>query len=143
MQMSFYIAFLRALYLFYTNAHWLTLGAKTYQLHLLFKKLYKMTVKITDSASEKTIGLFGKESLDITKQNELIFKIMSKHCSSETDLVENAILFETAFFNVAQQIRKELKNSDKIPEYFENFLLNVEESSADRLSFLKNPESIV
>ena len=35
-----------------------------------------MTVKITDSASEKTIGLFGKESLDITKQNELIFKIM-------------------------------------------------------------------
>src|SRR5690606_40388036 len=81
--MNAYIAYLRAIYLTHQNNHWLTHGPNFYSDHKLFEKLYTSIVSDIDSAAEKAISLFGRESINVNEQGSLIQKLLAKY-SHET-----------------------------------------------------------
>ena len=104
MQVSFYIAFLRAMYLFYQNAHWQSNGPGSYSNHLMFQRLYEDVLEHIDAIAEKSIGLFGNEVVDLSKQTDMISKILSKYSKISNDSVVAGIEFEKSFQDVAIKI---------------------------------------
>ena len=136
MQMGFYIAFLRALYLFYQNAHWQSNGPGSYSNHLMFQRLYENVLKEIDDVAEKSIALFDNEVLDLSKQNEMIFKILSKYSVKSNDFVITGIEFEKAFQDVAIRILNELKEQNKLSKGLENKILGQLDSSENPRCYL-------
>lgn len=134
--MGFYIAFLRALYLFYQNAHWQSNGPGSYSNHLMFQRLYENVLEAIDDIAEKSIALFDNEILDLSKQNEMIFKILSKYSIKSNDFVITGIEFEKAFQDVAIRIMNELKEQNKLSKGLENKILGQLDSSENPRCYL-------
>jgi len=136
MQMSFYVAFLRAMYLFYQNAHWQSSGPGSYSNHLMFQHLYENVSEAIDAIAEKSIGLFDTEILDLSKQIEMISKILSKYSKQSNDFVLNGIEFEKSFQDVAIKIMNEMKEQGKLTAGLENMILGQIDASENPRSYL-------
>ena len=136
MQMSFYVAFLRAMFLFYQNAHWQSSGPGSYSNHLLFQRLYENVLEHIDAVAEKSIGLFGNEVVDLSKQTEMISKILSKYSKMSNDFVVAGIEFEKSFQDVAIKIMNEMKEQGKLTVGLENMILGQIDASENPRSYL-------
>lgn len=132
MQMSFYIAFLRAMYLFYENAHWQSSGSGSYSNHLMFQRLYENVLERIDPAGEKSICLFGNDVIDVLTQAKITLQILEKHCQKSESSVIVGIELEKVFQTIAIKIRDELKNQGKLTPGLEKLI-------QDDLDFSENP----
>lgn len=136
MQMSFYVAFLRAMFLFYQNAHWQSSGPGSYSNHLMFQRLYENISEQIDAIAEKSIGLFGNEVVDLSKQTEMISKILSKYSKMSNDFVVAGIEFEKSFQDVAIKIMNEMKEQGKLTVGLENMILGQIDASENPRNYL-------
>ena len=136
MQMQFYIAFLRAMYLFYQNAHWQSNGPGSYSNHLMFERLYENVSEQIDAIAEKSIGLFGNEVVDLSKQSDMISKILSKYSKMSNDFVISGIEFEKSFQDVATKIMTEMKEQGRLTLGLENMILGQIDASENPRSYL-------
>ena len=136
MQMQFYIAFLRAMYLFYQNAHWQSNGPGSYSNHLMFERLYENVSEQIDAIAEKSISLFGNDVLDLSKQTDMISKILSKYSKMSNDFVISGIEFEKSFQDVATKIMTEMKEQGRLTLGLENMILGQIDASENPRSYL-------
>jgi DNA-binding ferritin-like protein len=108
--MATYVAFLRALYIIHQNGHWKCKGPNFYAHHLMFERIYKSVAADTDLAAEKTIGLFGNDSIDLFAQSKLIQQITERYSSSD-NYIENSLKAEKDFIILSKKIYNTLKES--------------------------------
>ena len=110
--LNHYVAFLRAIYIIYQNAHWKCKSPHFYCNHLMFQRLYEMSQDQADAAAEKLIGLHGDQALDLVKQNQIIAEVCGKFI--QTDPVTNCLAATEEFLRVNKETYKSLKDNDEI-----------------------------
>lgn len=137
MKLTFYIAFLRSMYLFYQNAHWQCSGPNFYSLHLLFERLYGDVAKSVDEAAEKAIGLYSKEIVDLAQAIQMMEKIIEKYPTSSGNFLELGIQFEKDFAKIATKIRTELNEGSELTLGLDDMIMSQINESENRIYLLK------
>ncbi len=69
-KMSRLVAESRATYEVYRTSHWQARGDDYYGDHLLFERLYNEAEEYTDALAERSVGLFGVETVDLSVQRK-------------------------------------------------------------------------
>ena len=105
--MSYYVAFLRALYIIHQNHHWQTKGKYSYAEHLLFQRIYEAIQEMTDEAAEKCIGVYGE--LEQQNISDIISAIIKG--TEDKSYVEISLIAEKKFQDLAKKTYDALKAS--------------------------------
>ena len=121
---SYYVAFLRAIYIIEQTCHWNARGDDFYGNHLLFERIYKSTEANIDLAAEKLIGLFGNDCITLAAQNEMINKIVSKY-EDKDDLIEKALNAEKGFLEFSKEFYDKLKDQDKLSLGLDDAIMSI------------------
>jgi len=108
--MNNYIAYLRAAYIIHQSGHWKCKSPQFYGNHLLLNRLYDSVQERVDAAAEKTIGLFGNDSLDDSQQIVTMKKLIAKYSSE--DHLSNSLAIEQAFITVGKETYDAIKASN-------------------------------
>ena len=130
--LSYYVAFLRALYQIHQNNHWKCKGTDFYSNHLLFQRLYEETSDNADSAAEKSIGIF--KELDTAP--ELISKIISKYLSND-NLLEMSLEAEKDFLDYSRKLYLELKADDDMTLGLDDLIMSISNSHESHVYLLE------
>jgi DNA-binding ferritin-like protein len=77
MSLSVLLSHLTALSKLHQFNHWKTQGDLSFQDHLLFERLYNETNDLIDGVAEKSVGLFGNESIDMVADSAAVSKLLS------------------------------------------------------------------
>lgn len=71
---------LRALDWCHRAAHWQSSGSNAYQTHLLFERLYGVTVEEIDAFAEKLVGMLGEEAVcPVANAEKMVSFIKAAH----------------------------------------------------------------
>jgi starvation-inducible DNA-binding protein len=121
--MSLYVAFLRAIYQIFQDAHWKSKGPEFYSKHLLFQRLYEQTQETVDDAAEKTIGVFG----ELKDYHDVIKDVCNKFEpeNHDGDFVMACLKAEEMFLAFSQQIYNSLKEMDAMTLGLDDFIMSV------------------
>ena len=133
--MDLYIAFLRSLYIIHQNNHWTCSGPNFYGNHLLFERLYLSAQDNADLAAEKIVGIFGKESVNLTNQAQLINKIVSKY-NNENHIV-NSLKAETDFLILSEKIYEQLKQTENLTLGLDDAIMAIASKREEAIYLLK------
>lgn len=116
------IATLRALYLYYQTAHWLSLGSQYYGDHLLFERLYTATLADVDIVGEKALGITqNDEAVSLVKNLEMVTKIIGHMDHAPDAFFSSALKLEKAFIKLCDDQVKNDANSEGVKNMFAGF----------------------
>jgi DNA-binding ferritin-like protein len=122
MSLSFLLSQLTALSKFHQFAHWKTSGQLSFQDHLLFERLYNETNDLIDGVAEKSVGLFGGESIDVVEDAEATTKLLAswKALRTDQDLPSVALKAVKDVIAAITELKTEL--GDKLTDGLANML---------------------
>jgi DNA-binding ferritin-like protein len=122
---NLYIATLRALYIVEKNCHWLSSGAEGafYAQHLLFDRIAERSIKDSDLAAEKMIGIFQKEGFNMALQTQYFSKLLNKY-QDEKNLYELCFKMESDFLDFSQQCYDFFEKEDVLTMGLDDFLMS-------------------
>lgn len=134
-QMSLYVAFLRALYQIYQNAHWETKGEVFYGNHLLFQRLYEATQEHVDNAAEKTIGVYGT----LYKLDPLIARLCMKYSAKNfnDNWAKTILTAENIFLKFSQKLYDDLKDNNEITLGVDDLIMAISNAHEVHVYLLK------
>lgn len=140
--MATYLAFLRALSLISTNNHWQCQGPNFYGNHLLFERIYNDLIKLSDSAAERTVGLFGVELIDLEKQLPAIHKLTDKYSYTKFSGEENPYIMSSLeatkdFLKFSKNVYKAIKDSDDMTLGLDNLIMSISDKCEEHVYLLK------
>jgi DNA-binding ferritin-like protein len=121
--LSYYVAFLRSVYLIHQNSHWIAKGSNFYGNHLLFERIYKSAADDADLAAEKFIGLFGNETLDPMLQAKLIGKILEQF--SSLDPLKMSLEVEKKFLVLSEKVYNQLEDARKLSLGLDDMIMSI------------------
>jgi len=133
--MGTYVAFLRALYIIHQNGHWKCKGPSFYAHHLMLERIYKSAAEDADLAAEKTIGLFGSDSINLSAQSKLIQQITERY-SSENNL-ENSLKAEKDFVILSKKIYNTLKEADSLSLGLDDAIMSISNNREGNIYLLQ------
>jgi len=133
--MNVYVACLRAITIIHQTNHWKCKSPNFYGNHLLFERIYDDANKKLDEAAEKTIGLFGNDSIDNDVQMSLVKKMVIKY--STDNYIENSIKAEEDFIELATKTYEELKSANDITLGLDDLIMAHASQSETSLYLLK------
>lgn len=134
--MGTYVAFLRALYIIHQNGHWKCNGPSFYAHHLMFERIYKSAAEDADLAAEKTIGLFGSDSIDLSTQSKLIQQITERYSSSENHL-ENSLKAEKDFVILSKKIYNTLEEAGSLSLGLDDAIMSISSNREGNIYLLQ------
>ena len=107
------IAHLRLMQLFYHNAHNLCFGPVFFADHSAFSDFYGELEGCYDSAAERGIGLFGKQTLDMMKiipyVQEKLFKLPSFNAGVSKEFFQAGLNLESELYMLLESLIKSNK----------------------------------
>lgn len=118
-----YISFLRALAFIYQNSHWETSGSGFYGDHLLMDRLYETALENIDAISEKSIGLFGPDTVNIGAQITLIKTIIDKY--KDLKPLERSLAAVQEFLEISTHTYKEIKENGDMTLGLDDLILHI------------------
>jgi DNA-binding ferritin-like protein len=121
--MALYVAYLRALYLVHQNSHWQCKGPNFYAHHLMFERLYQSAQANADLAAEKTVGLFGNDTINLSVQSKMIQKFTSRYTSD--DHIVNSLKAEKDFLSFSKYIYHILKENDTLTLGLDDMIMEI------------------
>ena len=127
------ISLLQAVALVERNSHWKVKGS--YGDHIMFERAYTSAVEDVDKLSERCIGLFGNDVLDLRHQAQLIEKFLSS-CTSDNPL-DNSIKIEEDFLKANKVFVKALEKEGKMTLGLEDLLPELSSHREESLYLLK------
>ena len=110
--MQMLLCLLRTVYNVHQHSHWLCSSPQFYSNHLLFERLYKDAAERVDSLAEKTIGLFGNDSLDYKVQLDIMQGMIKDFISD--DHIQNSLKAELKFIEKATETYNKLKETGNL-----------------------------
>ena len=123
------LSHLRALFQLEHHMHWKSSGENYFGDHLLFERLYKESEDLIDGVAEKSIGVFGPDSIDTVEDAEFTKVLLSKWQASTGSFPAAALAAVKATLSYIDALLKELRDADKATEGMENLIQGV----ADKL----------
>lgn len=118
-----YISFLRALGLIYQNDHWEVANSGFYGDHLLLDRLYETTLENIDAISEKGIGLFGTDVVDLGAQITLIKTIIDKYKALKP--MERSLAAVKDFLEISTKTYQDIKESGDMTLGLDDLILHI------------------
>lgn len=107
------VAHLRTLHLYYHNCHHVAFGPTFVQDHELFQQFYETFLTDYDDVSERTVGYYGRASLDlesIMRQVQIILSQLPKPSQASVDeMLAGGLLAEKELCKICEVV-------DKTPE---------------------------
>jgi DNA-binding ferritin-like protein len=79
------LSYASALDKYFHFAHFKSSGPNYYADHLLYQRLYEDSQKLFDSVGEKSVGVFGQDSIDATEDAQLTAKLIGKWRGERAD----------------------------------------------------------
>ena len=132
--LSYYVAFLRTLYLVNQNNHWLSNGENFYGNHLLFERIYKSAQENADEAAERFIGMFGMECLDFNLQSKYISEIFSK-CT--TSGLQTSLHMETNFLKFAEEFYEKVSEFEEFSLGLDDLIMKISDDRESAVYLLR------
>ena len=128
--MGKYTAMLRALAIIHQHAHWTSKHDTYYGDHLLFDRLYNGVSDHVDKAAEKSIGLFGIQSLDLKTHIDTIESFVNDSMKkgdedSENGLAERSLAAEESFLDFSKKLYDSLKSSNKMTLGLDDLIMSI------------------
>jgi DNA-binding ferritin-like protein len=118
-----YISFLRAIYLIEQNDHWEVKSSGFYGDHLLMQRLYETTLENVDAIAEKSLALFGSDTLNISAQITLIKTIIDKY--KDLKPLERSLAAVQEFLQISTHTYKEIKDSGDMTLGLDDLILHI------------------
>jgi DNA-binding ferritin-like protein len=133
--MCYYIALLRSIALVHQQHHWVCKGSNFYGSHLLFERIYKSAAEDSDLASEKLIGLFGTEVLDLHMQAQMIGKTLESFSSG--DPIGTSLEVEKKFLDFSEKFYRILKQEDEMSLGLDDMIMSISSNREGAVYLLK------
>ena len=133
--MGTYVAFLRGLYIIHQNGHWKCKGPNFYAHHLMLERIYKSAAEDADLAAEKTIGLFGNDSINLPAQSKLIQQITERYSSDNH--IENSLKAEKDFIILSKKIYNTLKEADSLSLGLDDAIMSISSNREGNIYLLQ------
>lgn len=130
---------LTALSKFYQFAHWKTQGQLAFQDHLLFERLYNEANGLIDGVAEKSVGLFGNESIDVVADATQVSKTLTewKSLRTEHSLTDVSLKAVRDSAEYVESLADQLRKADKMTEGLENLLQGISDKLESHIYLLQ------
>ena len=139
--LSTIVAFLRYLSLMYHNHHWESKGRNFYEDHLLFERLYNQMSEQIDKIAEKSIGLFGSEIVNFSKQLILIKELDAKFpYHSPEEAIKHSLMVEKELTKLIENVAGKLEMNGELSLGLDNLLAELCDNSENRCYLLGQVE---
>lgn len=132
---TYYIAFLRALAIIHQNHHFVVRGNSFFSQHQMFDKLFSRANEDVDMMSEKLVGIFGSDFLDLQAQGQIIRHILERH--SNGDPIEISLNAEKEFLKVSENFYEALKTEDKLTMGLDDAIMGIFNTHENSIYYLK------
>lgn len=118
-----YISFLRALAFIQQNDHWEVKSSGFYGDHLLMQRLYETTLDNIDAISEKGIGLFGQDCVDLGAQITLIKTIIDEYKAQKP--LERSLAAVKSFLQISTKTYEDMKKNGDMTLGLDDLILSI------------------
>lgn len=138
--MSTILSFTEALAQMYQHMHWKSSGPNYYGDHLLYERLYGSVGGETDAIAEKTVGVFGEDSIAPNKNSEeiaLIVKRLVSDDDSADEFPNKAIAAEKTFTELVSKALGEMKDAGDSTDGIDNMLQGIVDTHEGHLYLLQ------
>ena len=117
------LSILRAMQIHYHTMHWKSHGQNFYGDHIMYERIYKSLKKDIDECGEKSIALFGDNSIDEVELAQMILSwIIRWNSTNEHD---KAVMPEVDLQNVAKQTFDQLSSANNLSMGLNDFLMTI------------------
>lgn len=132
-----YVVFLRGLALIHQNNHWQEGGQNFYANHLLFQRLYEETFDLLDAAAERSVGTFGSDSLNLSRQAKVLSNLLLKYSNEESSTLDSSLLACKDFLRLAKNAYDTLKGSGTLSLGIDDLIMSQSSTVESHLYLLQ------
>ena len=129
---------LNALTKLHQFAHWKTQGTTFFGDHLLFERLYDETSDLIDSVAEKSIGLFGPDSIEMVQDTQATSKLLAgwKELRTEHSLPSVALKAVKDVITDTADLQSGLEKDQKLTGGLSNLLEGIQDKLESHIYLL-------
>lgn len=137
MSLSTLLSQLNALSKYHSFWHWKTTGSNYFADHLLAQRLYEETHALIDGVAEKSVGLFGEESIDVVQDAQATSKLLAswKELRVEHDLPSVALKAVRDVIVSTSDLKHDL--GDKLTDGLSNMLDDISDKLESHVYLLQ------
>ena len=127
-ELSYHIAWLRVLSIWFQHAHWSTRGKSFYGDHLLFERIYNEITEEIDTLAEKAVALAGPHSVDTHAHSHLIAEMLRSYPSPSradeaTMIAATGLALVQDYITTIQETYDTLKAAGSLTMGLDDFLM--------------------
>jgi DNA-binding ferritin-like protein len=127
-ELTYHIAWLRVLSIWFQHAHWATKGSTFYGDHLLFERIYGEIAGEIDGLAEKAVGLTGPDAVDTHTACKLIGEMLASYpspsrASEATMIAATGLAIVKDYMHTVEETYKGLKESGSLTLGLDDLLM--------------------
>ena len=137
--LALYLASLQSSTIILQICHWKSVGKSSYSNHLMFERAYGISQDTLDKAAEKFVGIFGSECLDLSLQNDLRAKVLTRYESYDNpeNLSKMAILIEKDIIKYSQDLYNLLEKENLLTLGLDDFIMSTSSRHEEIVYFIQ------
>ena len=127
-ELSYHIAWLRVLSIWFQHAHWATSGQTSYGDHLLYERIYNEVTEEIDTLAEKAVGFTAPGSVDTHIHGKMVGEMICAYPSpsraNEATMIASAgLALVSDYIETVNETYKALKSRDELSMGLDDFLM--------------------
>ena len=132
---------LRHLYLLHQTHHWMSVGQASYADHLMFQRLYELTLGEIDDVAEKAVGLGCEKCVNLSVQVMQLAKLCTSNVGlaghTPEAMIGDSLTAELAFIKDVASLADRLRSRGNLTRGLDNLLAGIEDDHEGSVFLLK------
>lgn len=127
-ELSYNIAWLRVLSVWFQHAHWATSGNTSYGDHLLYERIYNEITEEIDALAEKAVGFCGPHAVDSHIHGKLVGEMICAYPSpsranESTMIASTGLAIVSDYIETVNETYKTLKSQGTLSMGLDDYLM--------------------
>jgi DNA-binding ferritin-like protein len=141
-ELSYNIAWLRVLSIWFQHAHWATSGKTSYGDHLLYERIYNEITEEIDGLAEKAVGLCGPHTVDTHLHGKMIGEMLCAYPSparanEATMIASTGLAAVSDYIETLNETYKTLKSADSLSMGLDDYIMALVSKLESQVYLLK------
>ena len=127
-ELTYHLAWLRVISIWFQHAHWSTSGSTFYGDHLLYERIYNEITEEIDTLAEKAVGFVGASTVDTHTHSKMIAEMLCSYptpsrANEATMIASAALALVKDYAETVQETYDSLKSAGHMTMGLDDFLM--------------------
>lgn len=127
-ELTYHLAWLRVLSIWFQHAHWATSGSTFYGDHLLYERIYNEITEEIDTIAEKAVGFVGSSTVDTHTHSKMIAEMLCSYptpsrANEATMIASAGLALVKDYVETVQETYDSLKSAGHMTMGLDDFLM--------------------